>query len=501
MEFLLDEGGQQVAELHGPCGLGSVAAGPGCLELVGGGAADAILAPVLVDGGEVGVVVVGSVDEAELILHRAGVGELALVAAFLGGGAGPESETLAAISPAGLVVGDGALGHAVPVDLAPVVEVGVAVARPVGAPHMGAGDVLPLGDRVRDGGQDLFERVGDGDEEALEAVVALAAGEGNVASATVVCGQAVFDLVDGEGLGGVGEIPAGIAHEEERAAVSIRHGDGGAGATDGRGIEGQRDEARVLKALRASVTDLGDSASRGCDIDGQRLAPDSVGEGDRDGAVIDCHSPAGDDLVGALGSELAGELRVLETLGADVLDRVGELRPVVCGEVETAVDAGAEGVVIDGHGEVAERAGRRLEVVRHTLVGAGVDKFEAFADRVHVRVAEDSGENGLLPRREGQLAGAGVGAGALAGEHGDAALRAGLEGEWRELLGEDGEVVEVDGAQVVVSAAGDQESRETRARLQAVDLLRRRSLMADGPLLPPHVLQAHGELVAVGVQE
>ena len=83
MKLLLDEGREPGLVLHGPGGLGIVAARPGHVPLAVGLPRDQVLVPELVDRGEVGVVVVEAVAEAEGV-NLAGVVGLPLVAAFLG---------------------------------------------------------------------------------------------------------------------------------------------------------------------------------------------------------------------------------------------------------------------------------------------------------------------------------------------------------------------------------------------------------------------------------
>ena len=86
MELRLDLRGQPGAVFHGSGRLRGIAAHPGVLKLIFGRAADQVGRPELVHRGEVGVVVIRAVNEAQLVLKQPGVIVLASVSPLAGRG-------------------------------------------------------------------------------------------------------------------------------------------------------------------------------------------------------------------------------------------------------------------------------------------------------------------------------------------------------------------------------------------------------------------------------
>ena len=106
VELALELGHDPLARLHGERGLRRVAAVPRGKQVAVRLARHAVGVPEAVDGGEVGIVVVGSVEVAERVDHVAREVKRARVAALLRRRARAEREALVAVAHAHLVVAD-----------------------------------------------------------------------------------------------------------------------------------------------------------------------------------------------------------------------------------------------------------------------------------------------------------------------------------------------------------------------------------------------------------
>ena len=214
--FCLDDRRQPGLELDGPGRLGIVAAGPGRAPLAVGQTRDAVLVPVLVDRGEIGVVVVDAVAEAQGV-ELAGVVGLRLRRPLCPARPGCGSVKLSPPSrqPVSWSVMTH-LGHAVAGDLLPEIVVVLAVGGPVGDPQPLARHVHPGRLGIGHVGQHLLEPRRNRQEQPLEAVVAAAVGLGQVARAAVVDDPVLLNRVGGPQRRGVRQVIVQKRRDEQR---------------------------------------------------------------------------------------------------------------------------------------------------------------------------------------------------------------------------------------------------------------------------------------------
>ena len=194
LELLLDDRSQTGLEFHGPRRLRIVAPRPGSPPLAVRQSGDQVLVPELVHRCKIRVVVVDAVTKPQGS-DLAGVFGLSRVAAFAGRRSRAERKTLAAVPPAGLVVRQCDLVHAMTCHTLPQRVIPLSVAGCMRAPHPLARHVHPRGFRIGDVRQNLLETRRNGQEQPLEAIVSPSISPGTIAGAAVVRDAVRFDRV------------------------------------------------------------------------------------------------------------------------------------------------------------------------------------------------------------------------------------------------------------------------------------------------------------------
>ncbi len=192
-ELRLDAPGVVGVELDGLGGLEGVVPRPGAPPLAVGGALHPVGTPVGVHRGEVAVVRVDALQPPQGVLHP-DVPLQHLVAALLRRGLQAQGEAVAVVPPGDLMAVLHDLVQPVGADAAAALVIGLERPRRGDRPDHLLAFLLAQRRRVGDRRQRLLIAGRDGDEDALEEVVAEAVGLGDVAQAAVDLGAAGGDL-------------------------------------------------------------------------------------------------------------------------------------------------------------------------------------------------------------------------------------------------------------------------------------------------------------------